>query len=747
MRTKHFGVRLRLWLTLSAAFIAIGWIACLLVYVSASRNQMSEIRSELATLASVIASQVDTVAHEKLVRSDQQGSPLYRDQVRKLGLALQETDDIKFVYTLRLIGGSFYFVLDPTPPGDHDGDGIDDKSYLMEAYDLTPIEAVEAIRLGTTMTSNAPVTDRWGTFLSAYAPLRHPDGRIVGVLGIDRDVSVVLDQQQRMRRDAIVIAFAIVPLGGILAFVTSLALLRARRSGVELRSGRGLNRSLLLETTLILIAVGLAVSAIVGYLGVGQDLAEERDRLNRVACLRSLQNATIVLALSNKPTRPQIDKMRRLATKAGLTWFAHRLDEETDSILAHKPGWKRTVSDLVGSLESESGRLSASRRRLTRSLAEKTSGLFMLAIIGTAIGLCALLVVRVAVRQQQDLCEAREEVRRKGEEHRDLVEQLPIGLFTYRDGEIDYANAAWTAQVRRFGQEDLTLALARALHPTDRETLLAALGRAFERGEALEATYKLSQGNEARFIECRATPVLDGNGHMSHLVGFTVDNTARELALLEVSAQAAQLAAVNAALEDTFTMLVHTLVKAVEARDPYTAGHSARVMSYSLAIGRAMGLSNHDLHVLRMGTLIHDVGKIGIPDAILRKPGRLTDEEYAIVRQHPLVGYRMIEEIPLFSECAEIVLWHHERLDGRGYPHGLREAEIPLLVRIAAVADTYDALTSTRAYREGLEVDVAQNVLREEVNKGALDRSVVATFMEILRDEGAMGWLESEMAA
>jgi HD-GYP domain-containing protein (c-di-GMP phosphodiesterase class II) len=144
---------------------------------------------------------------------------------------------------------------------------------------------------------------------------------------------------------------------------------------------------------------------------------------------------------------------------------------------------------------------------------------------------------------------------------------------------------------------------------------------------------------------------------------------------------------------------IRALALALDARDPYTAGHSERVSVVSVAVGRQMGLPEDQIEILRLGALMHDIGKIGISDNVLRKPGALTPEEFELIKQHPGVGARILRSVPFFAPQLPIVELHHERPDGQGYPHRLSGEEIPLLARIVHVADAFDAITSARAYR------------------------------------------------
>jgi putative nucleotidyltransferase with HDIG domain len=146
---------------------------------------------------------------------------------------------------------------------------------------------------------------------------------------------------------------------------------------------------------------------------------------------------------------------------------------------------------------------------------------------------------------------------------------------------------------------------------------------------------------------------------------------------------------------------IRALALALDARDPYTAGHSERVSTLSVAIGRQMGLSDSELDVLRLGALLHDIGKIGISDDVLRKPGPLTAAEFEVIKTHPTVGARILRSVPFLAPHIPIVELHHERPDGNGYPHQMHGDEIPMAARIVHVADAFDAMTSARAYRPG----------------------------------------------
>jgi putative two-component system response regulator len=171
--------------------------------------------------------------------------------------------------------------------------------------------------------------------------------------------------------------------------------------------------------------------------------------------------------------------------------------------------------------------------------------------------------------------------------------------------------------------------------------------------------------------------------------------------------------------------IVFTFARAVEAKSPFTQGHSDRVKTYCLAMADRLKLSAKDKEILRTGALLHDIGKISVPDAILNKPGALTEAEFAVMKQHPSQGVQIVEPLESLAEVIPLIRWHHERLDGSGYPDGLKADQIPFLVQLLSVADCLDALTSARPYRAALPLVEVVHILRRDVCKGKMDSALV----------------------
>ena len=187
-------------------------------------------------------------------------------------------------------------------------------------------------------------------------------------------------------------------------------------------------------------------------------------------------------------------------------------------------------------------------------------------------------------------------------------------------------------------------------------------------------------------------------------------------------------------LESAYMETIEILRFTVEAKDAYTRGHSDRVSAYSVLIGEALGLSEDDLKTLKIGGLFHDIGKIGIPDSILLKTDKLDDEEYSEIKNHPAIGAHILSNATIFKDIIPIVKHHHKRFDGHGYPGKLKGEEIPYLARIATVADSFDAMTSKRSYRDSLPIDV----VKEEIKKNSgtqFDPEIAEVFLKILDEQ------------
>jgi putative two-component system response regulator len=179
--------------------------------------------------------------------------------------------------------------------------------------------------------------------------------------------------------------------------------------------------------------------------------------------------------------------------------------------------------------------------------------------------------------------------------------------------------------------------------------------------------------------------------------------------------------------------VLFSLARSIEGKDPYTHGHCERLSDYSTRLGEHLGLSEDQLIALRRAGIVHDVGKIAVPDAILLKPGSLTADEWKLIREHPVVGERICAPLKSFRFVLPIIRHHHEKFDGSGYPDGLRGEEIPVTARVLQVVDVYDALTTDRPYKKAFSITDALQTMKEEVAKGWWDPHIFDQFERLIR--------------
>ena len=255
---------------------------------------------------------------------------------------------------------------------------------------------------------------------------------------------------------------------------------------------------------------------------------------------------------------------------------------------------------------------------------------------------------------------------------------------------------------------------------------------------------------EAENEPCRVFPLLDENQKPFGIFGARISHqhyfdTVRllEIYLRQVTSTVSnlmlhiQLQKAYEKLEVSYEEMTKTVRTMVDARDLYTRGHSDRVSYYACRIAEKMGKDERFINRIRVAGLFHDIGKIAVPDSVLLKNASLTREEYEIIKRHPGLGYHILSAISSYQEIAPIVLCHHERIDGRGYPNGITGDQIPEEAKMISVADAFDAMTSHRRYRENLTLEQAVSQL--EQGKGTqFDQKIAEAFIEILKDYEAI---------
>lgn len=313
---------------------------------------------------------------------------------------------------------------------------------------------------------------------------------------------------------------------------------------------------------------------------------------------------------------------------------------------------------------------------------------------------------------------------------KELADSLPEAIFEMdKNGKLTFANRI-TVQTFGYGEEDLEkkLEIADLVAPQDRGRVAKELSKLLAGKGLGSQEYTAQRKDGTKF------PVLIHAGRIIRerkvlgLRGVFIDMTERKQVDEELQATLAKLRHAMGGVIQAMTM-------AVEMRDPYTAGHQRRVTNLARAISSEMDLSIDGIDAIRMAGVVHDIGKIHVPAEILSKPGQLTESEFGIIKSHPQVGYDILSTIDFEWPVADIVIQHHERINGSGYPAGLKQNDIMTEAKILGVADTFEAMASHRPYRPALGIDKASEELSE--NKGILyDSRVVDACLKLIKKKG-----------
>lgn len=680
------------------------------------RKSLIESLQSAATCATAV---VDPAAHQALKSPTQESTAAYKKQIEKLQGILEAFPTVQRFSTLLPKSDRMVLVLRATKGK------TTSNNTLLTPIEATPPEVPRVMNDGMIATSSEPVEDSTGLWNCVYAPILGSNGKPFAVLRADMPAGQLTLPPQDLRIFAVSAVAALVVCWGVAALV-AFALgppketdLTKHRSNI----GRIMGEVILLASVVFLIVdSGFSLS---NHFDILQDRVAQSTRLSQIVKVSNF---------APNASDAQRNQLAKDSQAVGLSKLAVELKDESSSNKL-KETLDQSMADALKQSIALDKETKANQDAQTR-----------VAIIAALVALISLLVVRYASAKEAEFLDVRETNLATQHQYQNVVENLPVGLFTFKDGTCTFGNKEWKSQISNPEPEDLTNEWLEAIHPADRPKTLRALQYAEESLRPFDVVYRIvdKQGN-TRYLEARGTPVLGPDGQFSHLLGFSIDVTAMvatrnslQEAYQVVETRNTQLNSALAELEQNLSSMVRSFVRAVEAKDPYTAGHSERVMQYSLWLGEAIGLGPYELRILELGTLVHDVGKIGIPDAILTKPGRLTEEEFEIVKMHPVWGEEIISHIGLFEECRPIVRSHHERLNGTGYPDGKTAGDISILVRISSIADIFDAMTSTRAYRKGMAVDTVLSHMAELTEKGEIDPHLFSVFANIVREKGVI---------
>ena len=338
---------------------------------------------------------------------------------------------------------------------------------------------------------------------------------------------------------------------------------------------------------------------------------------------------------------------------------------------------------------------------------------------------------RMLDKKLEELEEKNKKLQESEAQYRRLLEGLSSDYFIYRhdtDGIFTYLSPTITDMLGYTQEEFQTHYMT---YLTDSQInrdveYYTSLGLEGKQVPAYELEI-YEKGGGVRSLQVSEQPLFDRDGTVIGIEGVAHDITAEK--------QAERLKKESAEhLHNALIATIRAISMTVEKRDPYTAGHQQRVAALAVAIGEAMALDTHRLEGLRLGALVHDIGKISIPAEILTKPGRISDVEYRLIQTHPVEGYEILQGIEFPWPLAQMIVQHHERLDGSGYPNALHEEEILLEAKILCVADVVEAMTSDRPYRPGLGYEAAVAEIRK--HSGTLyDAQVVQCCADLLEQD------------
>jgi len=576
----------------------------------------------------------------------------------------------------------------------------------------------------------------------AYVPLIKIDGSVEALLVVERNYLAVQNSLDRLKF-GLWLGLAAALLFSTLFSWTLTHVGKDQRSKID--GGITFHRN-----RRIWITIGLLVAsaAILSDGAVGFSLLKVAGESARKASQGLQSTRDLEHLISGEPGLgwgARMDLSAESYDQAGQPWMSSQILAYRNAVLEKNPNVAEMKTKLLQAAHQNVARIQGDLGEASGRIQAENSHQSVRLVMTVAIGLIALVLMGAVSAQEKRLEDALDENTMVQREYSSLVKNLPIGLFGYVNGEVVFTNGAWGKHF-----PDAADSLISAIHEEDRDAFVRELNQAEESYKSFSTTLRVPRKGETVYFEAFCAPVVHRGGDLKHLLVFCIDvsplvHAKNEIQKKhrEVEDKNSQLSRALKQIELSMQSAVETMIRAVEVKDPYTAGHSERVRQYSVWMGESLGLGTEDLKTLDHGARIHDVGKIGIPDAILTKPGKLTPEEYETVKQHTVTGAKIVGNIEMFRDCVPIVRWHHERLDGSGYPDGLAGDEIPFIVRLVSSADMFDAMTSNRSYRKGLNSLEALTIMARDVASGKLDLRAFDAIRMVISEKGMIPQVDS----